>query len=171
MERPEERVAEDAEERVRERAAREAVAAARVVPLPGERHRHDERDEDRGVPDENDRDPRAYDEAKHPHETPPERLRRALARVAPLPRLGEALRKEVHELALARDPELATVLRRQPLQAALGVAERQTRLGGGVGDRQRRARIDPRADRLARLGGGHEASAVRRAQRSPQATR
>ena len=81
MERPEERVAEDAEEGVGERAAGKAVAAARVVALAGEGHREDERNEDGGVADEHDGDPGPHDEAEHSHEAPAERLRRPLARV------------------------------------------------------------------------------------------
>ena len=82
VERPEERVADHAQEHVAEGAAGQAAAPARVVALPRERHRDDEREEDRGVAHEDDRDPRAHDEAHGTREGVPDGPEHPAARVA-----------------------------------------------------------------------------------------
>src|SRR5262249_33125657 len=123
VERPEERVAYDAEEHRREPRPEAAIAIAAV--LVRAREADPDREEDRDVSEEDDRDPRAHDEARDAERAALHRVAEARELVARLPGLGEAGGEAKQEIAFARDAEVSAVLRDERVEPALRVAQRK----------------------------------------------
>src|SRR5262249_26915506 len=120
LERPEERIGDHAEEPAEQRhAGGRSTILVRTTRQP---EAEQPTDEERRVRNHHDEQPRAHDEATDGEEALPDRRRHARKAFASLPRLLEARREAMDEIAVLGDAEMTAIFAREPVEAGLDVA-------------------------------------------------